>query len=379
MKLCSNEGRIQLTKMSKYLKGKNWYIDYYVNGRRKREKIGPSKKLAETVLQKRKVEIAEGKFLDIRKKDRIKIEDFAETFLNLHSKPNKKSWKSDEYNLKAVLLSFKSRYLFDITPQDIEQYKAKRATDTFGKNKKISPATVNRELATIKTMFNKAVTWGKIKESPAKSVQFLREPEGRVRYLEKEEIVKLLAKCSAKLRPIVIVALNTGMRRGEMLNLKWHDVDFQRDIISLFDTKNGESRKIPMNAQVKAALIRVKKHPESQFIFCNRKGQPFNNIRKSFLQACKNAGIINFHFHDLRHTFASQLVMAGVDINTTRELLGHKDIRMTLRYSHLSPDHKKRAVDVLSTKMDAIWTPDIKSRKSENLSVSEIPDSVKVI
>lgn len=97
------------------------------------------------------------------------------------------------------------------------------------------------------------------------------------------------------------------------------------------------------------------------------------------MQACEKAGIIKFHFHDLRHTFASHLVMAGVDINTTRELLGHKDIRMTLRYSRLSPDHKKRAVDVLSAKMDTIWTPDIKSRKSENLAVSELSDSVKVM
>lgn len=365
--------------MGVYPKGKDWYIDYYVNGRRKREKVGPSKKLAETVLQKRKVQIAEGKFLDIRRCERIRIEDFAETFINLHSKPNKKSWKSDEYNLKVILSFFKGRYLYDITAQDIEKYKSERANGIIRKNKKVSPATVNRELATLKTMFSKAVTWGKLKDSPAKSVQFLREPEGRVRYLEKEEIVKLLAKCSARLRPIVITALNTGMRRSEILNLKWHDVDFQRDIISLWDTKNGESRRVPMNAQVRTTLIKVKKHPESQYIFCNRKGSPLSNIRKSFFTAIQKAGIINFHFHDLRHTFASQLVMAGVDINTTRELLGHKDIRMTLRYSHLSPDHKKRAVDVLGQRMDTFWTPDTKSKNVENHVVSEILDNVKVI
>jgi integrase len=361
--------------MGKYQKGDNWYIDYYVNGRRKREKVGPSKKLAETVLQKRKVQIAEGKFLDIAKHERIRIEDFAETFINLHSKPNKKSWKSDQANLKAILPFFKGRYLYDIMAQDIEKYKAERANDIIGKDKKIAPATVNRELATLKTMFSKAVAWGKLKDNPAKSVQFLREPEGRVRYLEKEEIVKLLAKCSVRLRPIVIVALNTGMRRGEILGLKWHDVDFQRDIISLFDTKNGESRKIPMNAQVRTALIKVRKHPESQYIFYNRKGEPVHDIRKSFFTALTKAGIINFRFHDLRHTFASQLVMAGIDINTTRELLGHKDIRMTLRYSHLSPDHKKRAVDVLSNTMDTIWTPGTKSKKAENPAVSQLPVS----
>lgn len=326
-----------------------WYIDYYASGRRKREKV-PSKKLAEIVLQKRKVEIAEGKFLDIRKQERIRFEDFSDTFLNLHSKPNKKSWKSDEYNFIALRPYFRGRYLYDITTEDIEKYKAARA-------KEVAPATVNRELATLKTMFTKAIAWGKLKDHPAQTVKFLREPNGRLRFLEKEEIVNLLAKCKGIIKPIVIVALNTGMRRAEILNLKWRDIDFNRGIIYLLDTKNGERREVPMNAWAKSTIIRIRTHPESPYIFCNTSGRPYVNIRKSFLKAVTDSGILNFHFHDLRHTFASHLVMSGVDINTTRELLGHKDIRMTLRYSHLSQDHKKRAVDVLGSRMDTIWTP----------------------
>jgi len=343
--------------MSIYKKGQDYYIDYYAAGRRKREKVGTSKELAKTVLAKRRVQLAEGKFLDVRKQEKIKLEDFATTFINLHSKPNKKSWKSDEFNLKTILLFFKNKYLHDITAQDVEEYKAARSNDVFGDNKKIQPATVNRELATIKTMFAKAIAWGKLQNNPAKSVQFLREPEGRLRFLEKEEIVKLLAACSEKIKPVVVVALNTGMRRGEILGLKWHDCDFQREVISIFDTKNGEARKIPMNAQVKTALIRVRKNPNSPYVFCDNDGKPYHDLRKSFFTALKKSDIINFHFHDLRHTFASQLVMSGVDLNTIRELMGHKDIRMTLRYSHLSPDHKKRAVDVLGRQMDTIWTP----------------------
>jgi len=107
----------------------------------------------------------------------------------------------------------------------------------------------------------------------------------------------------------------------------------------------------------KTALIRHRKHPESPYIFCNMDGRPLRNVRKSFFTALKKSAILDFHFHDLRHTFASQLVMAGVDLNTVRELLGHKKIEMTLRYSHLSPDHKKRAVDILARRMDTIWTP----------------------
>jgi len=149
--------------MGIYKKGNDWYIDFYVYGKRKREKIGPSKVLAETVLAKRKVAIAEGRFLDIRHSERIRIEDFAETFLNLHCRPNKKSWKSDIYNLKTLLACFRGRCLHEIMTEDIEKFKVARI-------KEVKPATVNRELATLKTMMNKAVLWGKIKESPAKNI-----------------------------------------------------------------------------------------------------------------------------------------------------------------------------------------------------------------
>ncbi|MDP3042040.1 MAG: site-specific integrase [Candidatus Omnitrophota bacterium] len=182
------------------------------------------------------------------------------------------------------------------------------------------------------------------------------EDNQRTRYLEKEEIAKFLKYCAGNIKPVAVVALNTGMRKSEILNLKWHDIDFKGDIIYLLKTKNNNKREIPMNDAVKTALIKVKRHPESQYIFCGKNGKPMQNIRKSFFTALKKAGIINFRFHDLRHTFASQLVTFGVDLNTVRELLGHKSLEMTLRYSHLSPDHKKRAVDILGKRMDTIWT-----------------------
>ncbi|MFH1779506.1 MAG: site-specific integrase [Candidatus Omnitrophota bacterium] len=357
--------------MGLFLKKGNWYIDYYACGKRKREKIGTSKTLAENVLRKRKLELAENKYLDIRREQKIKFEEFGETFLNLYSKPNKKSWKSDAFNLGALAKTFGGKYLYEITTQDVEEHKARRSKD-------VSPATTNRELATLKIMFNKAVEWGKLKENPAKSVKFLREPKGRVRYLEREEIAKLLSNCSERLKPIVIVALNTGMRRGEILNLKWRDVDFQRGIIYLLDTKNGERREVPMNDLVKKALIAVRKHPDSPFIFCDKDGRPYGKVTKSFYTALKKAGIMNFRFHDLRHTYASQLVMAGIDINTTRELLGHKDIRMTLRYAHLSPDYKKQAVDILGKRMDTFWTPEAVSGKSQDLLVPELFENIEV-
>ncbi len=359
--------------MGLFNKNGNWHIDYRLpDGKRLREKIGKSKKLAETVLSKRKVEIAEGKFLDVRKNEKIKFEDFALEYFNIHSKVNKKSWKSDYYYLEKLKTFFGGRYLYTITIQDIECFKVERSKD-------VGPASVNRELGALKTMFSKAVIWGKLHNNPAQKVKFLKEPNGRLRFLEKEEIFKVLTNSTEKLKPILLIALNTGMRKGEIFGLKWRDIDFKRGIINLYDTKNGENREVYMNEPVKAALISVKKHPESSYVFCGKDGNSLHDIRKSFFTALSKSDIKDFHFHDLRHTFASQLVMSGVDINTVRELMGHKDIRMTLRYSHLSPSYKKRAVDILGKKLDTFWTLSKNEDVSPNDEFTQLVENKQVI
>ena len=321
-----------------------YYIDYSFNGRRTREAVSESKKIADTVLQKRKVAIAEGKYLDIKKTEKIRFEDFADEYLAIHSKP-KKSYHTDEKIIGLLKKIFGGKYLYHITSLDIERFKSERI-------KEVSPATVNRTLAVLKSMFNRAITWGKADKNPFVGVKLFKENNQRLRFLELEEIPKLLSHCCKHLNPIVILALNTGMRKSEILGSRWDSVDFKRGIITLPDTKNGEKREVPLNAVAMEALNKVPRRSGSPYVFCNKAGEPYGDIKKSFLTAVENSGIINFHFHDLRHTFASHLVMAGVDLNTVRELLGHKSLAMTLRYSHLSPDHKKRAVDVLCGRMD---------------------------
>ena len=340
--------------MGVFLKNENWWIDYRVNGRRHREKVGPSKKLAESVLQKKRVEIAENKHLDIKRDEKIRFDDFAKTFLELHSKLNKKpsSYERDVNLIKKLGLSFGGQSLHAIKSMQIEEYKTKRMAE--GRK----PATVNREIACLKCMFNKAIEWGKVHDNPVRKVKLLRENNRRVRYLEKEEIQKLLGNCSGHLKPVVTVALNTGMRRGEILNLKWKDIDITRNIIYLTETKNGERREVPMNDFVKKALVAVPKRADSPYIFCNGNGEPYYNLRKSFSTALTKSGIVDFKFHDLRHTCASQLVMNGIDLKTVQELLGHKSFDMTLRYSHLSPSHKQRAVDILGSRIDPDWAPE---------------------
>lgn len=325
-------------------RGVSYYIVYSVNGKRRQETVGKDKKLAEAVLHKRLTEIAENKYLDIKREEKIKFEDFAEHYLEIYCKPNHRSFKFDINSIKTLKRFFINKYLYEVTSEDVEKFKAERIKEG------VTAATVNRDLAWLKSMFNRAIEWGKTQNNPVRKVKLFKENNQRLRYLEKEEIIKLLDNCSKHLRPIVIVALHTGMRKGEILNLKWHDVDFKRDIIYLYQTKNNERREVTMNDIVKAELIKVRKHPESPYIFCNKDGKPYGNVRKSFFTALKNSGIVDFRFHDLRHTFASHLVMSGVDLNTVRELLGHKSMQMTLRYAHLSPDHKKRAVNILAQK-----------------------------
>lgn len=345
---------------------RNYFIELYVGRIRKREKIGPNRALAETILKKRQVEKAEGKFLDIKKQINIKFEDFADEYLQLHSKVNNKGWKTDYVCVKTLKKYFTGKCLHEITPHMIDVFKQDLS-------KTLKPASVNRKLCTFKTMFNKASAWGKFSGSnPVQAIKFFKLNNARIRFLEKDEIVKLLSHCHDHLKGVVIVALNTGMRKSEILGLKWRDVDIKRHILYLHDTKNGEKREVPINEQVKTVLINTLKNPQSEYVF-NYNGERIVDIKRSYCTAVKKSGIKDFTFHDLRHTFASHLVMNGVDLNTVRELLGHKSLQMTLRYAHLSAIHKHKAVEGLSKRMDTIWTP---SSKFENEHHEPIVTSV---
>jgi integrase len=172
----------------------------------------------------------------------------------------------------------------------------------------------------------------------------------RVRVLSPEEEAYSLAHCGPQLKPLVHTTLHTGFRMLELLSIIWDDVDFRRGIITVWaaSAKNGESRSVPMNDVVTGVLGALRLHslPDSP-VFCSSRGTPYRSFRGAFEHAVRKAGIADFTFHDLRYTFASRLVMAGVDLPTVQALMGHKGIAMTLRYTHLSNDHKQRAVRVL--------------------------------
>ena len=332
--------------MAVFQKGKNWYIDYYDKGHRKRKKIGTSKKLAEQVLKNVEVKIVKKEYLGIIEEKRVLFEDYAQRYLE-YAKANKAGSTEcrDEFSVNNLKAVFRGRYLFDITSEMIEKYKATRL-------EKVEPATVNRELACLKHMYTKAVEWGYVKASPTKSVKKLKEPPGRLRYLKPDEVNALLAQCSEHLRHLVVTAINTGMRRGELFNLKWPQVDLTNRKITVINTKNNESRVIPVNKTLYDELFSLSGKPQGEYVFYSRYGRPYRDVKEGFVAAVKRAGIEDFRFHDLRHTFASHLVMQGVGLRTVQQVMGHKDIKMTMRYSHLSPEYVQEAME----RLDSVWT-----------------------
>jgi len=172
-----------------------------------------------------------------------------------------------------------------------------------------------------------------------------------LRFLSLEECQRLIEAAEPHLKPIIITALNTGMRKGEILTLTWRQIELKHGYIHLEKTKNGERRDIPMNDTLKTLFKSLLKNRrlDLDYVFVNPDtGKRFHNIKRNFATACRRAGITDFRFHDLRHTFASHLVMNGVDLKTVQELLGHKTIKMTLKYSHLSKAHKEKAVNTLN-------------------------------
>lgn len=324
--------------MRVYQRNRVWYIDYSFNGRRVRKAVGTSKKMAELALKEIELKIVKGKFLRITEPKKIVFDELCDEYLKF-SKANKapQSYRRDQVNVKNLLKSFSGKLVSEISAYELERYKNSRV-------KEVTPASVNRELSCIKHMFNKAVQWGYLHENQLHSVAKFKEPAGRVRYLTEQEIEKLLSCCAKHLKPIVITALNTGLRKSEILNLKWSDIDLKNRVVKITMTKNNELKIIPMNDLLYSELISIEPGIDNQYVFVNGNGKPYGDIKVGFASAVKRAGIKNFRFHDLRHTFASRLVMAGVDIRTVQELMGHKDIRMTMRYSHLSDIRLKEAV-----------------------------------
>lgn len=280
--------------------------------------------------------------------------------------------------LESVWGDLYKKLLSDVCAFDVERIKSRRLK--AGR----AAATVNRDLDRIRGVLSRAVEWGFLPSHPLKSVKRGKVDNSRVRYLTEAEDRRLRDALQARederrasrerhnrwhaergsaghpqwpedgftdhLMPMVLVALNTGLRRGELLGLRWEHVDLSLAILTVVagNAKSRKARHIPLNAEAQAVLARWgKQNSASGLVFPGAAGERMGHVKTSWAGLTEAAQLADFRFHDLRHDFASKLVMAGVDLNTVRELLGHSDIKMTLRYAHLAPQKLADAVAML--------------------------------
>ena len=314
-----------------------WWIRYNDStGRYRREKAG-SKSVAIKLVDKRRTEALQGRKLPERlRRPTISFAAIAKEAL-AYSKANKLSYRHDAGRMETLLGWFREYPAEAITAQDIER--------RF-EREKWSPATINRHRALLSLTYRLAIRNGKVKENPARLVQHRLEDNARIRFLSAEEETKLRAAIQASCPnhlPELELALNTGLRLSEQYTICWQDVSLVRRTLTIPRSKNGTTRHVPLNQAALRALEVLQAQANSSELVC---GGP-NTSRRWFEPAVKAAGLESFTWHCLRHTFASRLVMAGVDIRTVQELLGHKTIAMTVRYSSPCPEaypRRRRAV-----------------------------------
>jgi integrase len=330
--------------MSVYKHGNWWWYDFELHGRRHRDRAGRTKTEAQRAEHKARSEAMTSlQSIEAPNKQFIKIEDFADLYLK--RRQHLRSRKRDVLSVRTLLKQFRGSLLHTINSEDIEDYKCNRLSTG------VSNATINRELAALKKLFNLAIQWKNygIKHNPVNDVDLLEEPPGRTRYLKIDEIHKLKECCQDYFRPIVIAALHMGMRLKEILDLKWENVYISGVLspyVEIVMSKNGKKRLIPLDDTMINLLHSLPQKIE--YVFLNRRGNSkLNRVSKPFNRAVQQAGIMDFRFHDLRHTFASHFVMNGGDLLSLKEILGHSSLRMVERYSHLSSEHKREKLNNL--------------------------------
>jgi integrase len=322
-----------------------WYVRFTLNGKRRMLSTGERDKTR--ALLKLGEIVREAAIKDTLGSETKLISTFAELGKEYtpYAKDNKATTTTDreKYTMRILLRTFGNKKLSEIKSLDIEQYKQIR-------RKEVKTSSVNRELALFRHMLNKAVDWGYLEASPARRIKPFKEPKGRIRWLNDAECERLLDACrhskSPMLYPIVLTALTTGMRKSELQSLTWDDVDFESGIITVKQTKNNEIRHIQISKDLLPVLQELSNEtPHSHYVFSKPDGTAYGNWRRSFETACRQAGIKDFRFHDLRHCFGSYLGMAGYNSYTIMALMGHKTLAMSARYTHISNDILKTAVD----------------------------------
>lgn len=322
-----------------------WWIRYAdADGKIRREKIG-AHSVAVKAYNRRKNQVIEGRIFDKRPDRRFGV--FVDEYLERRASRTKtirdlrrfaRIWKD----------AFGQSMMRRIAPSQIDAVIGQRS-------EKVSRQTVAHEVGFLRRVLGAAVRDGILERNPCPT--FAAPKSGRVRYLTDDEEAALLGELDAKGQDLVLFAVNTGLRQGEQFGLEWGHVDIQNRVLRIPTSKTGHARTVPLND---TALSILRRQPRD---LRDRRVWPINchnwQARK-FRPACERAGIKDFRWHDTRHTFASRLVMAGVDIRTVADLMGHRTLQMTMRYAHLSPGHRMDAVRALNGRLrstDAVAAP----------------------
>ncbi|MEO5956867.1 MAG: site-specific integrase [Nitrospiraceae bacterium] len=333
-----------------YLRGSTWYLDCRIEGVRHVVKLGKQIKrtVAGELANIKRAAILKGDAGIGKKRKDVSFEKAKEAFLDWTA-TNKRPRTLRVYRqqIERLARSFSTKTLSQISSFDLERHKRIRVEAG-------ARVQANREIAVLKNLFNKAKTWGMYEgDNPALGVRLLEEPKRRLRYLEPSEEAKLLDVAREPLRSLIIVGTNTGIRIGaEALTLQWSDVDLTRGFVTVQAaySKNGQTRNIPLNSRAKEAFRSLKGISRSDYVFSKPNGLPYKSMEKPFLKACEDAGLAGtgVSLHTLRHTFASSLVMAGVDLVTVQQYGGWSDLSLVQRYSHLSASHKAKAIETIA-------------------------------
>jgi len=333
-----------------------WWVCYAdASGRIHRESVG-SKTMARNVYQLRKTQIREGKFFpELIRNPGPTFAEVIDDFIETHEARWKAAaeWKRLGGKLK---LQFQGR-IRQLSRAQIQRWVDLRAA-------KVKPGTVNRSLTLLKSCLQNAVANGVLNENPARFVKKLPEHNERMRFLSADEETRLFDELPEKYHPLFHVALLTGLRRGEIFGLEWRDLDFENGFLTVRDPKEGKTKRLPISEHVRSLLLAVPRDGVRVFPW-----NAHNFERRVFLPAVRHAEIQDFRFHDARHTFASRLAMAGVDLLTIGKLMGHSGTRMTERYAHLCQSHLRSAVEKLTgTATDTAKSEDQESQWAVQVS-----------
>jgi integrase len=318
-------------------------------------KCFPTENAAKDWLAKTRVAKKELRYhdvFDIKKEAKTSFNELIDTYIKNFN--TQRSYPTKVFVIKELRETFGDRPLGKITYLDMETYRNRRKATPLNSGKPRAEASVNYEMAVFAHILSKAVEWGLLETSPFKKGKRLmfKVDNGRIRYLSIPEIDALMQACddlkahSPHLKAIIETALLTGMRRGEVLGLRWEDIRGDFIYLKGDKTKSAQARPIPINEGLAEILrdVRRDRWLKSGFVFCNDQGRKFHDVRSSFANVLRRAKIDDFTFHDLRHTFASHFVMQGGSLTTLQKLLGHASLAMTMRYAHLSKGHLTEAM-----------------------------------